>query len=314
MIFIISTIKKFNFHRLLFICFSLFTFFNLFNSSLSKGEELKAESPTPKEIMKKVFNRNEGKSSYVSNILLSCQFEVVKQKNKSKKKCSSPPRIKEFKSIAIEIKKDKIDAKSLSLIKKPASEKGLGFMQVDYIEEGKSSDQWMFLPALKKTKRVVGDEDGPKTGSFFGSEISYEDIEKHHENDFNYKLVKEDKVKNTPTWVIEMTPNAKKAKTRSYGKSISWISKNSYIVLKTENYDKRGFLLKTFKQSKVEKINGVWIAKRMIVINHQKSRMSMLKLKSVLINPKFSEDLISLRALKDETFLESELQKIHGQK
>jgi len=310
---IIHFIKKFNPNSLLAAGFSIFLF-TFFNSPALKGEEKKAEAQNPKEIMKKAFNRDEGKSSYLSNILLSCQFEVVKKNNKSKKKCSSPPRIKEFKSIAIDIQKDSIDAKSLSLIKKPASEKGLGFMQVDYIEEGKSSDQWMFLPALKKTKRIVGDEDGPKTGSFFGSEISYEDIEKHHENDFTYKLVKEDKVKNTPTWVIEMNPTEKKAKTRSYGKSISWISKRSYIVLKTEHYDKRGFLLKTFKQSNVELINGIWISKRMIVINHQKSRMSMLKLKSVLINPKFSEDIISLRALKDETFLDSELQKIHGQK
>ena len=308
---IIRLIQTFNLNKLCFLSFS-FCLFVFFNSPSLKGEEKKVEVPSPKEIMKKTFNRNEGKSSYVSNILLSCQFEIVKKNNKSKKKCSSPPRIKEFKSIAIEIQKDSIDAKSLSLIKKPASEKGLGFMQVDYIEEGKSSDQWMFLPALKKTKRVVGDEDGPKTGSFFGSEISYEDIEKHHENDFTYKLIKEEKIKETPTWVIEMTPTGKKAKTRSYGKSTSWISKRSYIVLKTEHYDKRGFLLKTFKQSNVEKINGIWIAKRMIVINHQKSRMSMLKLKSVLINPQFSEDLISLRALKDETFLESELQKIHG--
>ncbi len=308
---IIHLIQKFNLNQLFFLGFS-FCLFVFCNTPSLKGEEKKVEAPSPKEIMKKAFNRNEGKSSYVSNILLSCQFEIVKKNNKSKKKCSSPPRIKEFKSIAIEIQKDSIDTKSLSLIKKPASERGLGFMQVDYIEEGKSSDQWMFLPALKKTKRVVGDEDGPKTGSFFGSEISYEDIEKHHENDFTYKLIKEEKIKETPTWVIEMTPTGKKAKTRSYGKSTSWISKRSYIVLKTEHYDKRGFLLKTFKQSNVEKINGIWIAKKMIVINHQKSRMSMLKLKSVLINPQFSEDLISLRALKDETFLESELQKIHG--
>lgn len=309
MISIIHSLKTFNLFRLFFLCFSF-----LLNSFTLKGEEKSADILTPKEIMKKAFNRDEGKSSYASNVLLSCQFKIVKKNNKSKKKCSSPPRIKEFKSIGMEIQKDSIDSKSLSLIKKPASEKGLGFMQVDYIEEGKSSDQWMFLPALKKTKRVVGDEDGPKTGSFFGSEISYEDIEKHHENDFTYKLVKEDKIKDTPTWVIEMNPTEKKAKTRSYGKSTSWISKRSYIVLKTDHYDKRGFLLKTFKQSNVEKINGIWISKRMIVINHQKSRMSMLKLKSILINPKFSEDLISLRALKDETFLESELRKIHGQK
>jgi len=278
------------------------------------GQENQVTNKSPKEIMKKVFNRDEGKSSYISNLLLSCQFSIIKKKDSSKKKCSSPPRIKEFKSISIEIKKNSIDKKSLSIIKKPASEKGLGFMQIDYIEEGKSSDQWMFLPALKKTKRVVGNDDGPKTGSFFGSELSYEDIEKHHENDFNYKLLREDSLKNTQAWVIEMVPTEKKAKTRSYGKSISWISKRSYIILKSENYDKRGFLLKTFKQSKIEKINGVWIPKRMIIINHQKKRMSMLKLKSVSINHKINEELVSLRALKDETFLETELQKINGPK
>ena len=142
-----------------FVCFKAYL---LLFSPISFGKESPSHELSPTEIMKKVFNRSEGKTSYISNLLMSCQFSIVKTKTSSKKKCSSPPRIKEFKSISIEIKNKKVDKKSLSLIKKPVSEKGLGFMQVDYLKKGKSSDQWMFLPALKKTKRVVGDEDGPK--------------------------------------------------------------------------------------------------------------------------------------------------------
>jgi hypothetical protein len=264
--------------------------------------------------MKKAFNRDEGNSSYGLNLLISCQFKMVEQKGKSKKKCSSPPRIKEFENIGFKVNKEGVDRKSLSLIKRPASEKGLGFMQIDYIKAGKSSDQWMYLPALKKTKRIVADEGGPKTGSFFGSEISYEDIEKHHEDDFTYKLLKEEKIKNRETWVIEMIPTLEKAKTRTYGKSINWISKENYLILKSEHYDKRGFLIKTYKQNKIEKQKGIWVVKQMVVISHQKKRMSMLKLKSVVINAPIPEDLIGLRALKDETFLEEGLNKIRSGK
>lgn len=275
---------------------------------------LHAQDVDPKSIMKKAFNRDEGNTSYGVNLLMTCQYKLVEKKGKSKKKCASRPRIKEFESLGLKVNKDGVDKKNLSLIKKPASEKGLGFMQVDYIAAGKSSDQWMYLPALKKTKRVVADDDGPKTGSLFGSEISYEDIEKHHEDDFTYKLLKEEKIKDALTWVIEMTPTQEKAKTRTYGKSINWVAKDSYILLKSEHYDKRDFLMKTYKQSKIEKQKGIWLAKQMVVISHQKKRMSMLKLKSIHINSSIPEDLVSLRALKDETFLEEGLQKVRSEK
>ena len=210
----------------------------------------------------------------------------------------------------LKVDKDGIDAKSISIINAPKSENGLKFMQRDYIDTNKNSDQWMFLPALKKVKRIVSDKNGPKTGSLFGSEISYEDIEKHHVSDFNSRFIRKEKIKGKNTWVIETIPKLHKLKKSSYAKAVHWIEQLSYLAIKSEFYDKAGLLKKVFLQKKIQKKEGIWLALETVVYSPQKKRMSMMKISSFLINHKFPENLISIRSLKDEEFFRKNMRKL----
>ncbi len=116
-----------------------------------------------REIMQKVNERNDG-FSHVSKIQLStCRYAV---KNR-KLSCIEKPRIKVMESIRKDFGKNEEDTKSVIIIMEPAGEKGIGFLQYDYDDPGKETDQWMYFSALGKVKRIIsGNEDEPKSGSF----------------------------------------------------------------------------------------------------------------------------------------------------
>ena len=263
-----------------------------------------------KDIVRKMFQRNTGKTYYANNTLISCQYKIMKKKGKSKKKCTSPPRKKVFESLYYEFQVKGIDKKSLSIITGPINERGMKFMQVDYIKDEKVSDQWMYLPALKKMKRIVSPQDSPRSGSFFGSEISYEDIEKHSVQDFTYQRNKDEVIDDKKAWVIEMTPTEEKSQKSSYAKSKHWIDQISYLALKSEYYSEKGKLVKTFYQKKIQQKKGVWLPLQTIVVSHEKSRMSMMKLNNVVINEKMDEGIFHQRSLKDESYLSQKMKNI----
>ena len=261
---------------------------------------------TAEEIARKMIQRDDGKSSYAKVMLMSCQF--VEKGNK--RRCQSGKRSKTLEMVAVDLDKSGDHRKSASFIQEPSSEKGVSFLQEDF-PEGKDSQQWIFLPALKKLKRVVSaTSDGPKTGTLFGSELSYEDMEKPHLADYTYKLLGEEKEQDRPVWLLESTPTAKRLPKTSYGKARLWVDKESFISLKGENYDKQGNLSKTFYSRKLKSEGGIWRAEMLIVVNHRTARMSMMKNLSYKLNVPVSNDTVSPRLLTDGSYRESLLGKL----
>ena len=84
----------------------------------------------------------------------------------------------------------------------PANVKGTGFLTYDYVGE-KEDDQWLYLPALGKSKRIAAAD---KSGSFMGSDFTYADMTQRNLDDYNYKLLQEKSIGSVATWVIETTP------------------------------------------------------------------------------------------------------------
>ena len=51
--------------------------------------------------------------------------------------------------------------------------KNTGFLTYDYDASGKDDDQWLYLPALGKTKRIASSD---QSGAFMGSDFNYSDL------------------------------------------------------------------------------------------------------------------------------------------
>lgn len=133
----------------------------------------------------------------------------------------------------------------------PASVKDTRFLQKE--NEGKDDDKWIFLPALRSTRRVASSE-GDK--AFVGTDFTYDDMSSREVSDDTHELLKEseDKGNFKDLYVVKSTP--KDAKSSQYSYRISWVTKDNFIPTYIEMYDKKGKLLKVNEIKKIEQKVG----------------------------------------------------------
>lgn len=120
------------------------------------------------------------------------------------------------------------------------------------LERGKdSSEQYIYLPGLKRTRRIVGRE---REGSFMGSDFTYADMQRVDSKHAKHKRLPDEKIGSDDVYVIESTlsPDAPV----NYGKVTTWIRKSDYIALRTRFYDRSGKLAKTLYSRRVREVDG----------------------------------------------------------
>lgn len=257
-----------------------------------------------RSIMKQTLDRETGASEVSRVTLTTCR--TVKRAGKLA--CAETPRVKRFDSVRLDVGPAGEDSRSLMVIREPADERGIGFLQYDYDAAGKDSDQWMYLAALGKVKRIVaGDEDEPKTGSFFGSEIGYEDLSALHLEDFTYRLLKEATYRGRSCWIVESRPTDAYAPRSNYSRSIQWIDQERNLTLKLLLYDRQDQPVKQILMTEVEPVEGIWVARKMLVFNVQTRRQTTMALEAVRLNLDIPEALLTQRALTDAAFREGHL-------
>jgi hypothetical protein len=159
----------------------------------------------------------------------------------------------------------------------PADVKGTSFMNWSYNTE-KDDDQWIYLPALKRTKRISS---GSKGDYFMGSDFTYDDLGDRHPNEDNHKLLREEILKGKACYVVESTP---KASGHMYAKTITWVLKDKSIGLKRDFYDANGKLLKTLEMKKYENINGYLTVLETEMKNVQRNHATVISLANVKVN------------------------------
>jgi len=169
----------------------------------------------------------------------------------------------------------------------PADVKGTGILIFDH--EDKDDDMWIYLPALRKTRRIISSE---KSKSFMGSEFSNADMGRPNLDDFNYKLDGTTQYEGKTCWVIVSTPiNDKVADENGYSKKIVLIDKNKYEVYKAEYYDLDGELWKVMTVSNYQDLgNGKVMAKKIVIENVQNGRHSILAIDKLQTGSSLTEN------------------------
>jgi len=144
-------------------------------------------------------------------------------------------------------------SQSVMEFKSPASVKGTRFLQIQ--REGRDDDQWIYLPALGRVRRIASSEGN---SSFMGSDFTYDDMQiENDDSNSKHVLLREEKVGDYECYVLESSSAAEDA---SYSKLISWITKDHFIPVKVEFYNKKlGKLEKIMTiEGKIEQINGIY--------------------------------------------------------
>lgn len=240
-----------------------------------------AQDITGREIMQKVDDRPDGDTRSMEM--------TMKLINKRKR-----VRERNVESYSMDIGKDK---KTIMFFLYPGDVKGTGFLTWDYDQIGRDDDKWLYLPAMKKIRRISGTS--AKADYFMGTDFTYDDMGSRNIDEDIHKLLREETIDGYKCWVIESTS---KDSRDIYSKKISWIRKDCLIALKVEYYDKLSELHRQLILSEIEKIDGFWIAKKLVMKNVQTYHETILE----KINPKFNvpiqKGLFTVQKLEDGEF------------
>ena len=173
----------------------------------------------------------------------------------------------------------------------PADIKNTSFMNWSYDEEGKDDDQWIYLPALKKIKRISSDS---KSDYFMGSDFTYDDLGDRKPSDDKHSLLREEKLDGEDYYVVESIP---KDEDYMYSKTITWVVKDKWIGYKKEFYDEDGDLLKILQVKDSQKIDGFWIIVDTMMENIQKEHKTVMELKNIKIDTGISKSKFTERMM-----------------
>ena len=161
--------------------------------------------------------------------------------------------------------------KSLSLFDEPADVKGTAMLTFSH--GLKADDQWLYLPALKRVKRINSRN---KSGPFMGSEFAFEDLGSQDVEKYKYNYLREEAC--GAGWkchVVERTPAYKYS---GYTKQVTWIDVQHYRPVKVMYYDRKKSLLKTLTATGFKQYLGkFWRPNVMNMVNHQSGKSTLLQ-------------------------------------
>ncbi len=193
----------------------------------------------------------------------------------------------------LEIPDEDVGDKSLIIFDRPKDIDGTALLSHAKILD--PDDQWLYLPALKRVKRISSVN---KSGPFVGSEFAFEDFTALELNKYDYKFLREEEFDGLMCDVVQRTPRYEYS---GYTKQISWIDQTDVQIRKVEFYDRRGDLLKTLELKEYRQYdNKYWRSHLMEMVNHQTGKSTDLVYK----------DFTFTSGLQHNDFVKGVLQRI----
>lgn len=240
------------------------------------------ELPTGRQVMDWVDERDDG-----DNSISQLKMILIDKRGKE--------RVRIMRNITKDRGKDTL---ALIFFVSPADVKNTGFLNFDYDDADRDDDQWLYLPALKRTKRIAG---GDKSGSFMGSDFSYADMSSPPLDRYSFTLMGEAEVKNVPVWQIESIPNEKESKKTGYTKSVNFVRQDNHVLIRSVIWLKKGKRLKYMNVDKLELIDGIWVPTEITMSTRKGKKVlhkTRLEVSNVKFNQPLDENMFSIRRLE----------------
>lgn len=257
----------------LFYTLALFTLPVLPLFSLTSAfaeEELSA-----RQIAQETFDRNRGDNSRASALMVL----VDKKGDKRTRKLE-----------ALRIKQGDLENQIIRFLS-PADIRGTGFLTIE--KEGWDTDQFLYLPALRRTRRIVASQ---KSHSFVNSDFSYEDMERNPVDNYSYTMEGTSTINNLPCYVISSQP--KKGIESQYTTVKSHITKGFFVPLLTEFFNDKGKMIKQYKVMKLEKIQNIWTESTVMMETLKTKHKTYIKIQNIEYNTDINTEALSKEALE----------------
>jgi Outer membrane lipoprotein-sorting protein len=175
----------------------------------------------------------------------------------------------------------------------PPEVKGVALLVLNHPD--RSSDQWMWTPALNRDRRIALQD---RSTRFFGTDFSFEDLEERDTNQFDFRLLGEESIGGTTCWKLQSTP--RQAKVSQYTHSYLWIRKDNYVFAQIENYNKAQ-LVRRAHYSDIRNDQGIWTAHQIDMHDLKRNSQTILSIEKLQYNVPMKDDAFTREALSRES-------------
>lgn len=189
--------------------------------------------------------------------------------------------------------------KKLLKFTQPDNIKGTAILS--WAHENEDDDQWLFLPSLKRIRRIASTD---KHKPFVGTDFSYNDMSLPHPKNFVNKIIGEEQINGVDCYKIENIHKTyvndsglSKKERYQYSKTISWINKENFTLIQSEMYDRDGEMCKRYSALDIKKIEGYWVPVLQKMENLQNGHKTVLTITNIKFNLDPGEDFFSQQKL-----------------
>ncbi len=176
---------------------------------------------------------------------------------------------RELRNLILEITDENEGDWSLIIFDRPRDVDGTALLSYAHILD--PDDQWMYLPALKRVKRISSVN---KSGPFMGSEFAFEDFSSQEVGKYSYNWLHDEPCGDRLCHVTERTPLYEHS---GYTRQISWVDTTDYQPRKIEFYDRKDQLLKTLTMTDYRLYEDqFWRSHDLFMENHQTDKTTRL--------------------------------------
>jgi len=242
-----------------------------------------AELPDGDEVARRINARDEGVA-----VSRNARMEMTDRHGKT--------RVQETRSFRVYVGDEK---RTVLFYLSPKNVKDTAFLTIDYPEPEHEDDQWLYLPALRKVRRISASDRGDY---FLGTDFTYEDIKKETKvsiDDYRRRTLREDTVDGHPVIVVEDVPVSEEvARELGYGRVVRWVDSEIWMSRRTEFWDVRDNLLKTIVTTDIREVQGIWTPHRLEVTNHKTGHSTILVFSDVDYTAEVDEELFTQQALR----------------
>lgn len=242
--------------------------------TLGSQQQATAQQQTGKEIIEKTYHRPVGDDQEAD-----LEMTLINPRGNTRERS-----IKQFKRDFGDMEK------VIMFFTAPADVANTSFMNWSY-EDGRSDDQWIYLPSLRRVRRISSDD---KSDRFMGSDFTYDDLGDRHPDDDEHVLLREETVNGTECYVIESTP---KDAGYMYSKTITWIDKDTNIGVQKKFYDEYGDYLKILTVKEYRSIGGYDIITHTEMHDVQRDHKTVMQLSNVKVNTGISDNMFTERMM-----------------
>jgi outer membrane lipoprotein-sorting protein len=184
------------------------------------------------------------------------------------------------------------DQKMLVFFEFPADIRGTGLLVYTYIDPKKDDDRWLYMPALKKIRRIAGES---KNEYFMGTDFTYDDIGGRGVDEDNHKLLGMEEVGGVKCYKVESVPIEPE---NLYSKRVAWVLPDKWVAIRVDFYEKKGALLKTLTASDVRQVDGIWTPFKLEMNNFSENHKTILEIKEVKYNQPIDENIFTTTILE----------------